>query len=193
MAVQGRWRRVVEPVEEPVTLEEARGQCRIDGTAEDELLAGAVGAARQHLEEITGRALLTQTWELFLDAWPGGREIALPRPPLQSVTSVKYVDVDDVEHTLAGAAYLVDTVGLPGRLVLREGASWPAAALRAVNGVCVRFVAGWPEPGDAPAELRLAARMLVGHWFENREAVSSQPLSETPWAVDAVVFPWKVW
>jgi uncharacterized phage protein (predicted DNA packaging) len=43
---------------------------------------------------------------------------------------------------------------------------------------------GFVQPAPAVNETqRHAARLLIGHWFANREAVSDAPLKETPVAV----------
>jgi uncharacterized phiE125 gp8 family phage protein len=57
---------IAGPGEEPVSLAEAKAFCRIDGTDEDALVSALITAARLHVESITGRALLTQTWRLIL-------------------------------------------------------------------------------------------------------------------------------
>ncbi|PZN51615.1 MAG: hypothetical protein DIU65_11005, partial [Proteobacteria bacterium] len=54
--------RTVEPAAEPVTLAEVKVHLRIDGTTEDELVAGLVRAARQEVERATGMALIEQSW-----------------------------------------------------------------------------------------------------------------------------------
>src|ERR1051325_11329554 len=96
------------PTVEPVSLDEAKGQVRVelDFHSDDALILGLIAAARRLAEVFCGRAFLTQTWDLTLDAFPsgwgprwpatlGGRDaIRLPRPPLQSVSYVKYVDTD---------------------------------------------------------------------------------------------------
>jgi uncharacterized phiE125 gp8 family phage protein len=142
---------------------------------EDDALIRALGvAARRVAESIQNRALITQTLELALDEWPGGNTLEIPRPPLQSVASITYYDEDDGEYTLDAGSYLVDTYSEPGRVVLRADQSWPDEVLRPANGVIVQFVAGYgDEESEVPETTVQALRLLVGHWYENREAVSS--------------------
>jgi uncharacterized phiE125 gp8 family phage protein len=82
---------ITAPAEEPVTLVEAKAQCKVDHSADDALLAIFIQSAREAAEHITGRAFITQTWELVLDAFPAA-EIQLSKPKIQSITSVKYLD-----------------------------------------------------------------------------------------------------
>lgn len=163
---------ITAPVVDPITLAEAKAQCRVDLDDEDDLITGYIAAARRWCEKIDRRAYLTQTWQLWLDAWPAGNEITLRKPPLQSVSSIVYYDDADTATTLAASNYYVDTVSEPGRVVLRSTASWPSTTLRDANGVCVTFVAGWAAAADVPQPIRQALRLIVGHWYENREAAS---------------------
>lgn len=78
----------------PITLDQVKAHCRIDGSVEDALLAIYIQAAVDHVEAnrgVMGRALLNQAWELTYDAFPDGA-IHIPLGPLVSVTSVEYVD-----------------------------------------------------------------------------------------------------
>ena len=90
-------------------------------------------------------AYLPQTWDLWLDDWPCRDYISIPRPPMQSVASVKYYDTENVEHTMPATDYFVDVVSEPGRVSLGYSKLWPTETLRPANAVCVRFTAGFPS------------------------------------------------
>lgn len=170
------------PTTEPVTLAEVKLHLRIDHTEEDALLTGLVTAARQLLENDVRRALITQTWELVLDAFPGEGYLCLPRPPLQSVTSVTYTTQAGVATTFAASNYVVDTYTEPGRIVLKTGSSWPGETLKEAAGVVVRYVAGFGAASAVPQLFKQAIWLMVGHWYENREAVSERSAAELPQA-----------
>lgn len=140
---------------------------------EDDLLTALITAARQDCEKFQNRRYITQTWELWLDAWPDKDFIEIPLPPLQSVSSIKYYDTEDTEATFSSDDYFVDTKSEPGRVSLNYGESWPSTTLRPANGVCVTFVAGYgDEASDVPRNIYQAILLLLGHLYENREAVS---------------------
>lgn len=161
---------VTEPEEEPIDLPLAKAQCRIDISDDDALLQHYIRSARRHIEAITNRALLTQTLDLYLDDWPASDLIELKRSPVQSVTSIKYVDSLGVTHTFSNSNYLVDSITEPARIVLKSSASWPTDTLQDINGVIVRFVAGWDDPKKVSAPIVQALLMLVGDFYEHREA-----------------------
>lgn len=174
--LQGTVTVVTPPASEPVSRAEAKLDLRLndDDQTEDELIDEYIAAAREHVENTTWRALTTQTLEAAFDRWPQGSELVLPRPPLQSVTSITYTDADGVETVWDGANYIVDTRRQPGRIVLASGKSWPAGALQPVNGVVVRYVAGYGEPSAVPALYKKAIKLLVGEMYEHREATVVQ-------------------
>ncbi len=162
--------RVVTPATgEPVSLAEAKLQLRVDGSDEDALIGNLIAAGRRTVELLSGRALAPQTLELTLDDWPENGIIWLPMPPLQSVASIVYVDDAGGEHTLAESAYLVGAACEPGRVAILET---PVGDLAAIEGVRVQYDAGYAD-GETPQTLKQAILLLVGHWYENREAALS--------------------
>lgn len=177
------------PASEPVSLSEAKLHCRVDVSADDALITALITAAREEIERASRHALITQTWDYYLDEWPDGDELELPVAPLQSVTSVQYTDDAAVTATLSSGAYVVDTASRPGRLKLKSGQSWPTVTLAALNGVVVRFVAGFGSSGsNVDQSLRQAMLLLIGHWYENREAIVSSGAvpKQVPFAVEAL-------
>ena len=83
------------PAIEPVTLAEAKAHLRVDGSAEDTLIASLIITSRLHIEAALGLALITQSWSYFLDAWPPGNQLALPLRPVQSIAAVKLYAADE--------------------------------------------------------------------------------------------------
>ncbi len=181
---------VSAPASEPITVSDLKTHLRIDAATEDSYLPALIAAARETVEQRAWRALFTQTWDLTLDRWPSGRSIKLPKPPLQSVTYVKYTDEDGVQSTLSSDAYVVDTAGEPGRIVLKIDQSWPSATLQVTSAIVVRFVCGWASTGSIPPALVHAVRLLAGHYYENREATmfaAGVSAIVMPFGVDALV------
>lgn len=183
----------VGPGREPLTIEDAKEHLRIDQHDEDVWLLDAIKAVRNRAEGMMGRALITQTLEVALDGWPAGRVIELPRPPLVSVTSVKYFSPADVESTLAASNYYVDTRRTPGRLVLKSTSSWPSVELREVNGVVIRYVAGYGDTeSDVPAEMRAAMKLWLGELYEVRENSAAGGLVTVPAAAEKLLLKYRV-
>jgi uncharacterized phiE125 gp8 family phage protein len=182
------------PAVEPVTLTEAKLHCRVDASTDDTLITSLITAARQMVEEITRRVLITQTWDLKLDDWPCAPVLEIPLPPLQSVTSVSYKDSAAATKTLASGNYTVATSGIYGRIVLLEGVSWPSVTLYAAESISVRFVAGYGLAVSVPQSIKVAILLLVGHYYENREAVlmpMGGSMVQLPIGVQSLLTPYR--
>jgi len=176
------------PASEPVTLTEAKLHCRVEVNTDDTLITALITAAREYCEGFQRRAYITQTWELWLDRWPRKGYIMIPRPPLISVDSIYYYDVDDVDVEFTD--YFWDTKNEPGWVILTYGSSWPTETLRPANGLCITFKAGYGNAAAVPQKIKQAILLLVGHWYENREAVAITGAvpKDIPKSVDALLW-----
>jgi hypothetical protein len=139
---------IAGPGEEPVSLAEAKAFCRIDGTDEDALVSALIAAARLHVESITGRALLTQTWRLILQSVSG---LVVPLP-------------------VVPASELIDA---PDGAVLQGDSLLLAAE---TDQLSVDYTAGYGDAGDVPQDLKQAVLTLVAYWYEHRDALTSAPV-----------------
>ncbi len=166
----------------PVTLAEAKAQCRIDSSDEDALINGLIAAATDYVELYTGRAIASQTWELVQDDFCD--EMLLTKGPVISVTSVKYNDTAGVEQTVAPANYDFDNASDPQRVVKDPDYQWPDVD-DGINNVIIRFVAGY---ATVPASIKHAMLLLIAHWYAHREAVNvGNIVNNLPNAVEALL------
>lgn len=184
---------ITPPAPEPVLLADAVLHCRIDETDENALVTALIVAAREYCEKYSGRAYITQTIRASFDGWPRF-PIRLPRPPLASVTSVKYFGEDNTEYTLDAANYYVDTDTEPGRIALASGISLPATTLRDINAVQVTYTAGYGNAAAVPQRVKQAMLLLIGYWYQNREAALAGSTSkEIDFAVHSLLGMDRVW
>ena len=181
---------VTGPTQEPVTLDEAKAQLRLDIADDDGLLAGYLIAAREHIEGQIKRDLVTKTWDYTIDwAWPvrGVKQhIRLPINPVQSVTSVSYVDEAGATQTLATSQYTVAARTSYSYVTPAYDVTWNTTR-RVPDAVTVRFVSGYLH---CPQDLKAAVMLLAAHFYENREAVTAKAMSEVPLSVDALLSPY---
>lgn len=146
---------------------------RLTATAiEDDLLNGIIYAAREHIEDVTRRALLTQTWDYYLDEFPVEEYFKLPFGNLQSVTHVKYRDSDgDLTTLTVDTDYLVETNGeMCGRIVLPYGESWPSFTAYPSNPIVTRFICGWTAAALIPYKISVAMKMICADLYANRSS-----------------------
>ncbi len=179
---------ITPPTSEPVTLDEAKSHLRVEVPDDDLLIGALIMAAREEVERRTWHSLMTQTLEVVYDFWPLKRYIELPRPPLQSVTSVIYRDANNTPTTWDAGDYLVAADQIPGKVVPQWGKHWPSLTLAPVSGITIRFVAGWSNAANVPKLLKQAMLLLIGLWYENREEGSAaRAWRELPFGVDAIL------
>ena len=165
---------VTAPAAEPVLIADLKKHLNVDAsfTDDDTYINSLEKVARIHVENITWRKLITQTWKMFLQGWPDTGEIILPWGKLQSVTSVEYTDSDDTVNTDFDEddEFTVDTDSEPGRILLKYGESFPSATLANQNPISIEYVCGYGDAGtDVPDTILLAIKLFVAEMYRNRE------------------------
>ena len=197
------------PTSEPITRDEAKSFLRVDISDDDTLIDNLIQSAREFCEEYTGRTLINTTYKLSLDGFVEDdipikeglyqapymnfykRYIPLARPPLSSVTHVKTFTDDDTESTFASSKYYVDTQRNPGRVVLRDGETWPTS-LRVANAVEITYVAGYGAAASSvPSALKVGIREHVTYLYEHRGEVEAN-LKNFPLICKQLYQPYRV-
>lgn len=180
------------PAVEPISVEEAKIHCRIDSDAEDMLVASLILAARLHIEQGLGLALITQSWSLFLDRWPDGTYLELPLAPLISIDAVRLHGPADSVVTLDPSLFLADKFSRRPRLALQLSQSWPQPG-RITNGIEIAMTVGYgADPEDVPMPIRQAIKMLAAHWYEAREPVTlGDDANNIPATIASLVHPFR--
>lgn len=165
---------VAAPTVEPVSLSDLKSFCRVDHSDEDDILERAIDAAIEAVQSRLGVQCVTATYDLKLYHFPCG-EIELPRPPLQSVSSVKYTDVAAAQQTVSSSLYTVDTgsADVRGRVFPAYGQTWPSGSRGHVKGdAVVRFVTGFgATAASVPASIRHQILLVASHLYHTRSPV----------------------
>jgi uncharacterized phiE125 gp8 family phage protein len=169
-----RAQRTQPPAVRVLSLAEVKEHIRIeaDDEAEDVLLSAMIMAAENKLDGysgLIGRCLIDQKWTYALDDWPPVR-LSLPLLDVSAV-SVSYYDDGNTKRQLPDNQYLLQQ-GLCGPfLEWMDNFVSPSVFDRA-DGVQVEMTCGFgPAVDDVPADLRLACKLLVANWYQNRETV----------------------
>lgn len=183
------------PTVEPVTLAEAKSHLRIDITDDDTDITALIVAAREYIETQLNKQLITATYTWRIDTFPlGVKPFVIPYPafPLQTVTSINYIDVDGDSQLLATSVYNVNTDDEPAEITLKFDQTWPDIRTQD-NAVTLVLVAGFGDAAsDVPESLEVAIKLLVGHFYENREAtVSGTILRPIPLGVKSILTAYK--
>ena len=166
---------------EPITTAEIRSHLRISSTLEDTYLDSLEIVARQRAESITGRKLMPQTHKVYFDMWPDGYCFEMPYTPMQSVptTGIVYKDSTGNSTTFGSTKWDTDIVSEPGRVCLRNGSDWDGDTLYDINPISIEFKCGYStggstslgadERGAVQEAIKQAMKLMIGHWYEQRE------------------------
>lgn len=184
--------RTVAPAVEPLSLAEAKEWVRVDSddASQDATLNALIASARERFEDITRRALITQTWVMKFDRFPGliavtpdfpgweylrlgadgdPRVIRLARPPLIAVSSITYMDTAGATQTLDPASYLVDASSQLARVFPAYGTYWPVTRPQGA-AVTITYTAGYGASATSvPASIKDRLKAWIGHCFAMRE------------------------
>lgn len=168
---------------QPVTLARAKEWLLIDSddSSHDNVINQLIKAMTEYAENLTNRAFVQRSLRLYLDQWPTdlewGAKIELSQPPLVSVASVKYRDLNGTLQTLAADQYDVHSQYEPAIIVPAYLATWPSMR-RTPDGVQVDYTAGYNpgSPQDAqgymdvmPGSLLTWIEARISTLFENRD------------------------
>jgi len=141
-----KYKIITDVATEPVTLAEARLQCKVDSdnTAFDSLLTSLITAAREYGEHFTGRGFAPQTLEVAIDEFPDDEDdsIELPLSPVASITHIKYTDVNGTEQTVSSGDYALSLYG-DARSVAPTYAKYWSVAREIPDAVRIRYVTGY--------------------------------------------------
>lgn len=194
------------PAAEPILRTEAKNWLKISSTvtADDDLVDALIKDAREYVERVTGRALITQTiteyWDGFPEASAKHPRVIFPHvAPVQSVTSLAYIATGSTPSTYtvwdntSNAKYWLDSVsgmtGIgPARIIRNSDVEWPEVA-EFMNCVRVVYVAGYGASGaSVPGPLKEAIKRLVGLWYYGRKGSTMDDFK----MVDDLLNPYKV-
>lgn len=176
--------RTVAPTTEPITVAELKTHLRIDASTEDTYLGIIIASARQIVESYILKSLITQTWNLWLDAHElKDGYIDLPRGPLQGINFFKYYTSDNTIQTF-GDDY--SSIITSSRLVLNNGTYFPTD-LRPLNSIFISYITGYGSASSIPAEIKTAIYMVASNLYEHR-GDTQDPLSPV---VRLILQPYK--
>jgi len=169
---------VTQPTKQPVTLGEAREQCRILDNSHDTKLLMYINAAVGYVERYTETRLMSRTVRQEMDAFPDG-VIKLKLAPVTAVTSVVYDNASNNETTLTlNTDYREALSGAYPTISPVD--TWPTAISKP-SAIRITMTVGYTNRDDVPNDLRLAILKMVQDLFANNgdsiSGMTNQPLN----------------
>lgn len=185
---------ITPPAYLPLTLDEVKLHCRVDGDEEDAILPVYISAATSTAEHRLGRSMMEQEWRVTLDAFPAS--IRLPRPEILSIESIAYWDAAGDPQTLDASLYELNG----DTLTLVAGAE-PPQLWDGPGVVQINYKAGFKAGNEAtqraavPANIKAWLLLTVATMYANRESivVGASVASIQDSFVDRLLDPFKVY
>lgn len=194
-------------IAEPVSLAEVKLHLRVDIPDDDALILALISSARQMAEMLTNRQLLTATWNQVLDAFPGpslmgvpagtpysipAHAILIPKGPVQSVSSITYLDMNSNLITMPPQDYVVTSTDDLTRITPVFGKIWQPT-LPQIGAVSVQFVAGYGDSILVPAGIKHWIKLRVDSLYNQRGEVAFARgrMDKLPY-VDALLDPYRI-
>jgi uncharacterized phiE125 gp8 family phage protein len=173
--------RVTAPAALPISVAEAKAQMRVEGNDDDTIIERLVNAAVAFVDVqgVLGRAMITQTWAEWIA--PNPSTVMLSLGPVQSVSAIKYYDIDGALQTATLADFNV--FGTPNRITItpKTSKAWPITQTRD-DAIKIEYVVGYGSTSaSVPQTVRHALLMLVAHWYENRETTQEKQMQDLPY------------
>jgi uncharacterized phiE125 gp8 family phage protein len=162
------------PAFEAVVVADAKKHSRVSHTADDTYITSLLVAAREQAEKDLNSAIVLQEYDQFTES-PLCRRICLLRQPTAAITSIKYLDADDVEQTLDPGNYTLKAYRDPPEVELDEDFIIPPS-----SDTVIRFKAGYTDANSVPQLLKQAVMFLADAWYVERAAISELGYKEVP-------------
>ena len=184
--------RLEGPAAEVITAADVLRHLRILDPEEETAVADYVAAAVSHLDGPRGhlgRCLINQVWEEGFAKWSSPLPLSLPDA---SDVAGSYLDTAGEEQTVDPADYQLVEYPRGPRINFRASFAAPALSADDREPVTVIYTAGFgAAAADVPPAIVQAARLLAGHFYQNREAVTAGAMEELPLGVRTLCAPYR--
>ena len=184
----------------PVTLETVKEHLRCEDSADDSLITSLMTAAVSYVQEVTG--------VIFVYSRINNRYNSFPSQSQALSVTPEFVTGSSLSATSLALSYPSKATGSIATLSLLDGdftyailnnyallipsaAGWAVDDLdtESPRGVFLQAQVVPPTSSSANGwqQLVVAVKMLVGHWYANRESVSDARLAEVPMGVQMLL------
>lgn len=160
---------------------------RVDHSEEDSLISALRLAAINFVEKYCNVRLGSVSAVMYLDKFPSWWEV--PAGPVTAVNSITYQVGPSSTATLDTSNYYYDLKRKPARIAVINP---PSVYDYSMAGVEVNLTIGYAEAA-VPEALVQAVRLLVGHYYEQRQGVVVGTISsQLPIGVYSLCNPYRI-
>jgi uncharacterized phiE125 gp8 family phage protein len=187
----GFYERMSGPVEALLSLQDVKKNLGVKHSDDDEMLQRLIGTVTEFLDGpfgCLGQSLVTQVWRCAWSRPPcGNYKLRLPCGPVQQIESASYHDYDGNQHEIDISKLWLLRRSSEVRVFPGTGFSWPSMSDHP-EALSITFTAGYGSASDVLSDIKHAAHLLVGNWYDHREPVVVGTIaSELPWSVETLI------
>jgi len=197
---------ITPPAAQAIDLDVLKQFLRMDAdlyTVHADTITALITACTGHAEDMTGRAMITQTWDLTFDSWSDvlfedggyGPERVLPFGWCQEAAHIKYLDPDQTEVTLDTDQWAAAGIGADdgAQIYFPGDGGFDSPALYEKEAVTLRMVCGYGDTHAAvPAPVRTAIMVMVKDLFDGEEYGFTN-YAMVPKTANVLLRPYKLW
>jgi uncharacterized phiE125 gp8 family phage protein len=156
------------PTSYAVTLDEVKDALKIDRDDNSEIgyLTSLILTATQMCEAYTGLSFIAQTRTVKLDYFKRD-SITLPYGPVNSITSIAYVDEDDANQAVDDTWYSIDTQSGVSTVRIGDDFDWPDTN-RSLNNVVITYTTGYEDASLVPEAAKQAILRRIAFMYQHR-------------------------
>lgn len=171
----------------PHDLEKLKLHLKVEHSEEDAYISGLAIVASSLWEAHTGQAVMQAEYVSVLPKW--SPMFSGLRGPITAITKVEYPDEYGVLQTLPSGLYS-PSVLYADTLVFAAYYDLPALHIgrQPQESVRVTYTAGAATPDEVPPIVQQFMRLMVGHWYENRqEVVPGLQVAQIPMGAQSLI------
>jgi len=168
-----------------VSVADLKSHLRVDVTDDDTLIESFRDAAISWIEQISGRVMGDVDCVAYIDRF---MNVTLDVGPVNSISSIEYIDINGDVQTLSTNCYFVDIAGTHARIKFHDV---PDLYDYAMNRVIINCNVGHAE-NAIPKPMIHAVRLLVAHMYENRAAAEIRSVNEIPFGIHSLLSPFRI-
>ncbi len=171
--------RITNPTALPVDMTAIKNHLRIenDETAFDGELTDLILTAAEYVQSECHLQLITTQYKARWNSFPRENYIKVPLFPVVTIDALQYYN--NAGTLTAFTDYQTELYQSPCKVYLGTNAIWPTPQEDKINSVVLTFTAGHGVSSvGQPYQVRHLIKLLVAHWFRNREAVLTGTISK---------------
>ena len=173
-----------------ISVNDAKDHLRVDLNDDDAYIQSLIDISVAMIEQYTRRFYRAADYKVHLDQFPYDY-IDLQFGGINEFTGIRYNDAAGTEVILPTADCDVDLKHEPARIYIAKSKTWPTTE-NAPNSVTISFSAGSENTDNIEKPLVHAMKLLIGHFYENRQTVSDRVHYKMPMAIEYLINPYRI-